>query len=496
MTKKLVDYLDDGLQVTPLQAANTMAKKLLKYLGWFCLFCLLLIGKIFITEILLPARNQPPATKPLLKFRLPSKRFFDLAFVPTREQPHPTKPTTISHLVQQVVSSLAFTPDGKQLLGLHYLNKDNEIKRWNIKGGTELPPIKYSNIRLLSDDGRFYVTSNFSKDQGSHLGLYRVSDQKFIAALPDVTQNTSLVKITAGANPVAIYCYVKKAIMDDPLDRPSFLKRGYSIWNIQTKRFISSTPYLTTLYGFDDTYPANVAFSNDDTKVLSLWPTYSANGIGRKIIYTKHLAPFPGDAIQIKPKEARLLNEINGKIIKLPFLRKNSYDWNFFEWEKVALSRDQKYYAAASNNSNGIIWCYDISNRQLKWKYSQELTFPHMLMFSPYGTMIAVAGDNINYRNGLSFLNVIDAKTGKLIHSYTEQTLNQQIRDRTGIYLLTKLSHVPFIQKHFQQELFFAVNSPAPGNSGQIQDIAWSPDSKSLAASYEDGSVKIWHVKE
>jgi WD40 repeat protein len=251
------------------------------------------------------------------------------------------------------------------------------------------------------------------------------------------------------------------------------------------------------LYDSDGINPTNLAFSNDGTKALSLWPTYSASGIGRKINYTKHLAPFPGDAVQIKPKEAQLLNEINGKTIKLPFLHTDLYDWNFFEWDKVALSQDQKFFAAASSNSNGTIWCYDISNRQLKWKYSQEFTFPHMLMFSPDGTMIVVAGDNINYRpNGLGFLNVIDAKTGKLIHSYTEQTLNQQIRDRTGIYLLTKLSHVPFIQKRFQQKLFFAVNSPAPENSGRIHDIAWSPDSKSLAASYEDGSVKIWRVKE
>jgi len=335
--------------------------------------------------------------------------------------------------------------------------------------------------------------------------LYRVSDQKFIAALPDVTQNTSLVKITAGANPVAIYCYVKKAVMDDPFTRPNFFKRGYSIWNIQAKRFISSSiPHLTTLYDSDGINPTNLAFSNDGTKILSLWPTYSANGIGRKIIYTKHLAPFPDDAVQIKPKEAQLLNEINGKIIKLPFLHKDLYDWNFFEWDKAALSQDQKFFAAASSNSNGTIWCYDIPNRQLKWKYSQELTFPHMLMFSPDGTMVAVAGDNINYRlNGLSFLNVIDAKTGKLIHSYTEQSLNQQIRDRIRIYFLQKLLRGTSKLQRFantnkwRDKISMSLNSPpAPGNSGQIQDIAWSPDNKSLAASYEDGSVKIWRVKE
>jgi hypothetical protein len=37
---------------------------------------------------------------------------------------------------------------------------------------------------------------------------------------------------------------------------------------------------------------------------------------------------------------------------------------------------------------------------------------------------------------------------------------------------------------------------PAPGNSGPIKALSWSLDSKTLAASYEDGSVKIWRVKE
>lgn len=484
-----------------------MTKKLLRYFGWLCLFCILLTGKIFITEILLPARNQPQPTKPSLEFYIMPQKVFDEALIPTRKQPKPTKPILISHLFLPVISTLAFTPDGKQLLGLHYPKGDDEIKRWNIERETESPPIKFPNIRLLSDDGRFYVTSDFSKRQGSRIRLFRVSDQKFITALPDITQDTSLVKITAGTNPVAIYCYVKKTKMDDPFDRPNFLKRGYSIWNIRAKHFIfSSILHLTTLYDSDGINPANVAFSNDGTKVLSLWPTFSANGMGKTITYTHSLTPWPDAMLPgtMRPKEARLLNEINGKTVKLPFpYRTNSYE-NMFKWDKAALSQDQKFFAAASSNSNGTIWCYDIPNRQLKWKYSRELTFPHLLMFSPDGTMVAVTGNNINYRlNGLNFLNIIDTKTGKLIHSYTEQTLNQQIRDRIRIYFLQKLLRGTSKLQRFaninewRDKISMSLNSPpAPGNSGQIQDIAWSPDNKSLAASYEDGSVKIWRVNE
>jgi hypothetical protein len=39
--------------------------------------------------------------------------------------------------------------------------------------------------------------------------------------------------------------------------------------------------------------------------------------------------------------------------------------------------------------------------------------------------MVAVAGEDWNYRDGFGFLNVIDIKTGKLLHNFTEQTLSE-----------------------------------------------------------------------
>ena len=486
-----------------------MTKKLLKYFGWFCLFCILLIGKIFITEILLPARNQPRPTKPSLEFHLLPQKVFDEALIPTREQPHPTKPTLISHLFLPVISTLAFTPDGKQLLGLHYPKGNDEIKRWDVSNGKELSPIQDRKIRLLTNDGRFYVTYDFVKSQNinqrnTNQRLRRTSNQSMLALLPNNTKDRHLIKIIGGKHPLAVYYGSERTVEIFPISYQSLgVKRRYYLWDIQTKQFISNTPHITTLYDFKD-YDPDVAYSDDGTKVLSLWPTYTRTNGDKTITVTKNFIHWFDPDYRQKPKNALLLNELNGNTIALPFPEKTP-DFSF-GWNSPVISKDQKYYATVStsvpdgwieNGKDGKIWCYDLSHRSLKWKYYGDEQFPNRLTFSPDGTMLASSGSDYNYRiNGVGFLNVIDVKTGQLLHSFTEQTLSQQIRDRTRIYLLKKFLNVPFIQKRFQQKFSFAMGSPpAPGNSGRVESISWSPDSKTLAASYQEGSVKVWRVK-
>ena len=494
-----------------------MTKKLLQYFGWFCLCCILLIGKIFITEILLPARNQPQPTKPSLEFHLPQYRFFAETLISTREQPHPARRTTISYLIQQVLSSLAFTPNGKQLLGTNYRNEQDEIMRWDIEDGTAFHPIKNQRIRLLSDDGRYYVTQNRTNHNHSNQYLYSVSNQKIIARLPSDTKDLSLFKIIGGKHPFAIYFYFKMTKAEDYAVLFD-LTRRYFLWDINAKHFVTETPHTTKLYDFRYSDPKDVTFSEDGTKIFSLWPTYTRTlpptypqiRSDKTITVTKNFVPWYDPNYRQKPKEASLLNEIDGSITKLP-LPEESLDFEF-GWINSTLSANGRYFAAASNTApggwsldgkDGTIWCYDIQNRTLKWKYPPGKDLPDEMLFSPDGTMLASGGSNYDYRfNGYSFLNVIDVKTGKLLHSFTEQTLSQQIRDRTKIYYLETLLHLSFRFRHltnierWRDKISRAEESPAPGNSGQIQDIAWSPDSKLLAASYEDGSVKIWRVKE
>jgi len=480
-----------------------MRNKIIKIIGYCCLLCIVVIGWIFVSNILLPALAQPRATKPLLVFHMPSKRIFHSVLRPTPEQPHPTKPITISHVVQQEVGSLAFTPDGKQLLGRIYLG---QIKRWDVSSGKELTPIQSSRIKLVSDDGQFYVTYDFIKNQDinqrdANQRLHRTSDQSIVALLPNNTKDKHLIKIIGGTHPFAIYYSSEKTVDKFPT-RSLGIKRRYYVWDIQTKQFISTTPHTTTLYDFEEYIP-DVAYSDDGLKVLSLWPTYTRTNGNKTITVTKNFIHWSYPDYHQEPKGALLLNELNGNTITLPFPEKTASFW--FGWNSPALSKNQKYYATVSTNDSvgwaqngidGTIWCYDLGLRSLKWKYYGDKQFPSLLLFSPDGTMLAFSGYDNNYRtNGAGFLNVVDVKTGKLLHRFTEQTLSEQIRDRTRIYALQKLWHYSIIRERFPRLSQAMQSPPAPGNSGPIKALSWSPNSKTLAASYKDGSVKVWRVK-
>jgi WD40 repeat protein len=466
-----------------------MRNKIIKIIGYCCLFCIVVISWIFISNILWPALAQPRATKPLLVFRPPVE--YD--------------PARLANVFQYAVSSLTFTPDGKQLLGRYYADDQDQIKRWNVSDGKELTPIQNPRIRFLSDDGRFYVTYDLANHEALHQVLHRISDQSAAAILPDDTKDRQLIKIIGGDHPVAVYFYSKRTPAKGEQKYADLfnLTRSYFFWDVEAKHFSTEAPHVTELYDYRQSNPMDVAFADDGSKVLSLWPTYTRTDDDKTVTVTKNFIPWFMPDYKQKPKEASLLNEINGNITTLPLPEKSlNFDFN---WVNATLSANQKYFAAAGTSTtsgwildgnDGTIWCYDLPNRQLKWKYPPGKDLPDMLRFSPDGTMLAAGGSNDDYRiNGVGFLKVIDVKSGELIHSFTEQILWQQIRDRTRIAFLQLLDNNAHAKKRFP-DILHAINfPPAPGNSGRIYSIAWSPDSKTLAAAYEDGSVKLWRVK-
>jgi WD40 repeat protein len=457
-------------------------RKALKLIGWLCLFCVVIIGGWFSVKILAPALKSPRASTPYLEF----------------------------HLAPRSGSTVAFTPDGKQFLCTYYINGIDEIKRWNVSNGKELIPIQDGNIHLLTDNGQFYVTYDFVRNQNinqreTNQRLRRTSDQSIVTLLPNNTEERHLIKIIGGSRPFAIYFDFQSVRADQEYYSFNSTRR-YFIWDIRKKRFVSDTPHTTKLYDYDDSDPKDIAFSSDGSKVLSLWPAYTREDDDKITTVTKNFVPWLVPNYKQKPKDVALRNEINGSITTLPLSEKFlPFD---FGWVNPALSPDQRSFAAVglndsrnggvtSEEGDGTIWCYDLARRQLVWKYYPGWGSSDSLHFSPDATMLAIGGADFDYRiNGSGFLRIIDSKSGTLLHSYTEQTLWQQIRDRTRIAILKAIDNNSYLKSRFP-DIFHAINfPPAPGNSGHVKHIAWSPDSKLLAASYEDGSVKIWHVKE
>ena len=445
---------------------NTATKRI----GWFCLFCVIyLCGWITFNVV-----------------------------APSLKAPHPTKPILKLHAGRWGSDKIAISPDGNQLLCLYYekLTGGNSIKRWNIQTAKKLPPITSpEEFYLLSRDGRYYTTHNELRRE---FHVYRTSDQKQIATIP---MDSALKDIT-GKEPLAITTKGKSYPYNK--NNPYISTWRYYIHNIRTHQLLNPNPALNTRT-IHDTFPdKSIAISPDGSKVLSLMPVPTEKE-------TRNFRESNNNHITI-PINVKRINRLTGKTDIFPS-QVNFVD-PFAMYKYAQISNDNNLYAAVStsnfsgwahNGEDGSIWCYDLPRQKLRWKYFQQDHFPLLLKFSPDGTMLAAGGHNDEIRGVTGFVSIIDVKTGKLIHEYTEQTLKDQLNDRAkfAYYNVQKstFSKINFYLEKLHLSTLYSghgkfVNQLAPNDSGTPVAISWSPDSKTLAISYFFGDVKIWRVKE
>jgi len=483
-------------------------RKALKLIGWLCLFCVVIIGGWFTIKILVPSLTAIHASKPYLTLHVKQWTNFQ---------------------------AIAFSPDGEQFFYLNRPDKKKEIQRWDISTGKELPSIRSKtqeqNIYKLSDDGQYYVAYDSINRRSSNYNLYRTSDQSLVAALPKDSKGRTLDKIIGGDHPFAAYFEDKGYVeyYPRPDDKSYVIKRRFYIWDFLAQRYLSTNPPTTTLYNYPFATTGQVTYAHDGTKVLSLWPVYTRKNDGKTVTahFTHWIQTLPGKPpIFMNPKEVHLLNESNGKIITLPFPKEyidlpsfkqgqyltkvdEKYFLDFdFGWINPASSPNQNLFAAVADHKwfeNGEIWCYDLPNRSLKWRYYRTGFSPSRLQFSPDNKLLAAGGGStgnttgnparLDQLNGTGILSVLDANTGRLLYGFTEQTLWQQIRDRTQMEI-GRLKHLPKSDKD-ARGTHDTLRNPVPpvDLSEEVGLIAWSPDSSLLAAAYIDGSVKIWRVK-
>ena len=448
---------------------NTASKRI----GWLCLFGVIYLCGWITFNVVVPSLKAPRPTKPILKL----------------------------HTRRWGSDQIAISPNGKKILCLYYekLTGGNSIKRWNIQTAEKLPPITSpEELYLLSSDSRYYATYD-KIHRKTH--VYQTNDQKLINTI-SLNKNESLEKII-GKEPLAIIRKAKTVVSKN--NRSYIAAWQYHIQNIRTRKLLIPNPPALSARSFDSTFPdQSIAISPDGSKVLSLMPVPMEKETRNFRISNNNPNPIP--------LNVKRINRLTGKIDIFP--SKVNFIDPFSLYYTSQISNDNTLYAAVSSSSftgssnngeDGSIWCYDLSLQKLRWKYFQQNHFPLLLKFSPDGTMLAAGGHDNELRGNKGFVNVINVKTGKLIHEYTEQTLRDRLNDRT------KLAYYDLQRRSFSTLNFYLkqanlrtlhsgndkfMNQLAPHDSSIPQAMTWSPDSKTLAVSYFFGDVKLWHVKE
>jgi len=261
----------------------------------------------------------------------------------------------------------------------------------------------------------------------------------------------------------------------------------------------------------DAIWNPGTAYSPNGPKVLSLYPTYIEDEKAKNQKLNNQLNGLP-----VKPLvpivKIKLLNRITGKQETFDFPQDQYHPDPMFlnsSYQTPQLSDDGNLYAAVSftvkgsvsaDGQDGSIWCYDLSQKKLRWHYHHEKYFPLMMAFSPDGTLLAVSGFDTTYRYNMGFTYVVDTRTGKLIHIFTEQNWKDQMKDRMTLTFHQMrykiMDTINFYRKNKLRIDDSYFHQFAPYDSGIPSALTWSPDSKTLAVSYVDGSVKLWRVKE
>ena len=443
---------------------NTATKRI----GWFCLFCVIYLCGWITFNVVAPSLKAPHPTRPIFKVR--TGRFGS--------------------------EQIAFSPKGTEILCLYNSKTGgNSIKRWNYQTAKRLPPITSpEEFYLLSRDGRYYATSNAFRE----FHIYDTSDRKQIVTFP----TDGALKDITGEEPLAISVRSKSYSYNK--NNPYTSTWRYYIRNIRTHQLLNPNSALNTRSIHDSLPDESTAISPDGFKIFSLIPAPTEEQKNYSWKARNQQTP----ALTKVKRINRLTGETDMFPAPIKFLDP------FSKYEHAQISNNNKLYAAISTHSdnhekvhaiNGTIWCYDLPHQKLRWKYFQQDHFPILLKFSPDGTMLAAGGHNDDVRGVTGFVSIIDAKTGKLIHEYTEQTLRDQLNDRAKLAYFngqkSTFSKINFYLEKLHLNTLYSdhdtfVNQLAPNDSGVPAAISWSPDSKTLAISYFFGDVKIWRVKE
>jgi len=220
-------------------------------------------------------------------------------------------------------------------------------------------------------------------------------------------------------------------------------------------------------------YPAKLTFSLDGKKLFS--PEM------------RHQKRNRHDHEGSPTGELQLRDVLSGQIIT--FNTSELYDDDTSSgWTCLTFPADKHIVAAiyksrgssngySYNDRDGTICAWDMRTKKLLWKNYDRNIHYDALQFSPNGRRLACGGHDYNAIDNMfstkGKLSIIDVSTGQILSVLTEETSAdrfEQVKQTQAAKWQARLAPKP------------ARRGPrfAPGDSGSIEALVWSPDSKKL----------------
>lgn len=180
-------------------------------------------------------------------------------------------------------------------------------------------------------------------------------------------------------------------------------------------------------------------------------------------------------------------------------------------WTPFVISPDRRFAVSAARMDpegylhtapEGLVFCWDFKSKRVLWTWREDTFAPKHFLFSPDGKTLAIRGRI--FELGSSYqrqgrLLLFDPRDGRIKSTLREETSldnwNRQWTDRKTRADRTRTAWLEKIVKKAPPKTVTR-QSFAPGDSGEITALQFSPDSKTLAAGYADGSIKLWRVPQ
>jgi WD40 repeat protein len=431
---------------------------------------------------------------------------------------------------KHAAESMAFTADGKTLVA-----SGSPLKSWDIASKRVKNQILFKRAPEISPGGKFYAVRNdgvisrtavreetvadTAESQIRHRArllrsevtgapeatyatiksrvklharrsvlLFRTQDNSFVRAfpLPDDTMQEQRTIDSVGFSGNGSYLFAGMRLQH-PTSDDSRQMDSFFVWHVGTGRQVSVHP--------------SPRKESPLSKRCS-WELPKLNSNGHQLFSLEAMAATK----KLNRGGAYLRDELSGSsyFLSAKMNLKEPLWGNQPYWTPTVLSADNKYLAAVYKGPNignedddGAIYLFDIKQRRYLWKHWTPKFNPISLAFSPDGKLLACGGqlfadDGIDYSKYASRgkLFILNVATGRLVFSFNTETWQDRLR-QANIKRTTSLRRLFAKRSRFSGMQLFV-----PGDSGPVKSLAFSPDSKTLAAGYTDGSIKLWRVPQ